>query len=276
MEVPIMSRISGFEAGISRLQAPSLLSNLLRLSWSDDAASLQVFMWTWGPLILALVAALGSLVRRAKLLLLRLGDPKADAFSQIKDLPDAVEEEDDDVWSCCSSSDENVSVSDQDDGIERLEMDFGVSGSSRRRLSDQFSRSVVKLWDSSSTSSIVAFDSIAGGKSCAFTAGSPVLVLSADGGCRATVEVWDPRAGREAAAVVAEWAAPCSGVVGLGLSAREVVFVGGGSDARRLAVGDLRMAGSPLPAAAEIVWCGPIGRTQWSAEMAGAGGCLRS
>lgn len=193
-----MSRISSFEAGIGRLEATSLLSNLLRLSWPDEASSLQVFMWTWGPLILALVAALGSLVRRAKLLLLLHGAPKADAFSQIKDLPDVVEEDDDDVWSCCSSSDENVA------------MDFGVSGSSRRRLSHQFSRSVVKLWDSSSTSSIVAFDSITSGKSRAFTAGSPVVVLSAVGGCRATVEVFDPRTGREAAALVAEWAAPGS------------------------------------------------------------------
>lgn len=219
-----MSRISSFEAGIGRLEATSLLSNLLRLSWPDEASSLQVFMWTWGPLILALVAALGSLVRRAKLLLLLLlhGAPKADAFSQIKDLPDVVEEDDDDVWSCCSSSDENVAVSHEDDGIERLEMDFGVSGSSRRRLSHQFSRSVVKLWDSSSTSSIVAFDSIASGKSRAFTAGSPVVVLSAVGGCRATVEVFDPRTGREAAALVAEWAAPGSGVVGLGLGGGEV------------------------------------------------------
>lgn len=204
-----MSRISSFEAGIGRLEATSLLSNLLRLSWPDEASSLQVFMWTWGPLILALVAALGSLVRRAKLLLLLHGAPKADAFSQIKDLPDVVEEDDDDVWSCCSSSDENVA------------MDFGVSGSSRRRLSHQFSRSVVKLWDSSSTSSIVAFDSIASGKSRAFTAGSPVVVLSAVGGCRATVEVFDPRTGREAAARVAEWAAPGSGV-GLGLGGGEV------------------------------------------------------
>lgn len=47
--------------------------------------------------------------------------------------------------------------------------------------------------------------------------------------------------------------------------------MGGGSDYRRLAFGDLRMAGSPLLAAAEMVWCGPIGRTQWSVEMAGAG-----
>lgn len=269
-----MSRISGFEAGISRLQAPSLLSKLLRLSGSDEAASLQAFMWTWGPLILALVATLGSLVRRAKLLLLLLRVPKADAFIQIKDLVPDVVEDDDVLLSCCSSSDENEAVSDEDDGIERLEMDFCVAGSSPCGLSDQFSRSVVKLWDSSISSSIVAFDSIAGGKVRPFTAGSPAVVVFDGDGRRQIVEVWDARAGRGPAAVVTEWAAPGSGV---GLGGGEVVFAGAagfGAGGRRLTVRDLRMAGSPLPSPAEMVWCGTSGGMQWLADMAGAGGNL--
>lgn len=102
---------------------------------------------------------------------------------------DDVVEDDGDVSSCCCSSVENEAVSHEDDGIERLEMDFCVAGTSRRRLSDQFSRSVLKLWNSSFTSSIVAFDTFAGGKARTYKAGLPAVVVSAGYGCRASGEV---------------------------------------------------------------------------------------
>ncbi|XP_068638919.1 uncharacterized protein [Aristolochia californica] len=179
MEVPIISRISDFEAGFSRLQIPSFVSRILGLSGIDEIAKLHTF-WTWGALILAVLATFSSLIKRTKLLLYRLQMVNTVISQSLLQCDD-----DDDGESSCSSSCSEDSDSEEENEDEFLtpmagkrgqdltfEADFGVADSGRlsnenwqqtsylrrvpRRLSgvsaegggeNQFSTTVVKLWD---------------------------------------------------------------------------------------------------------------------------------
>lgn len=73
---------------------------------------------------------------------------------------------------------------------------------------------------------------------------------------------------------MAEWVVPDSAVVGVALGSWEVVLVGGaggGAGGQRLTVRDLRMDGSPLALAAEMIWCWTVGGMQWLARWRVAG-----
>ncbi|KAG9448923.1 hypothetical protein H6P81_008888 [Aristolochia fimbriata] len=186
MEVPIISRISDFEAGFSRLQNPSFLSRVFGLSGVDEIAKLRTF-WTWGALILAVLATFSSLIKRTKLLLYRLQRVNtviSQPAVQSDDYDD--DDEEDDGESSCSSSCSEDSDSEEENEDEFLTptagkrgfrdfvfaADFRVADSGRlpnenrgqtsnlrrrpRRISEdsddgrgenQFPPSVVKLWD---------------------------------------------------------------------------------------------------------------------------------
>lgn len=188
MEIPVINRIGNFGSGITSLQNPSFLSQILSLSHIEKVSQAYSF-WKWGALIIAMVASFGTIVSRIKILVIRLqrryytsvaSDPlfrnlEDDEYSDSDD--DA--EDDDDVVSWSSSSsisgfedDEAPSTSDVDSVWRPVDEQFCVKGSShygddqwhnrnlrlrrpRSLVENRFSwsdfasgKSVVKLWDS--------------------------------------------------------------------------------------------------------------------------------
>ncbi|XP_068644022.1 uncharacterized protein [Aristolochia californica] len=179
MEVPIISRISDFEAGFSRLQNPSFVSRIFGLSGIDEIAKLRTF-WTWGALILAVLATFSSLLKRTKLLLFRLRTVNTVISQPLLHCDDYDDDNgDDDEESSCSSScsEDSDSEEENEDGFlmptagkrgqsfifvadsERSDENWSQTSNLKRRprrLSDlsgdkggesQFSTNVVKLWD---------------------------------------------------------------------------------------------------------------------------------
>ncbi|XP_030515095.1 uncharacterized protein LOC115728830 [Rhodamnia argentea] len=171
MEMPVMNRLSDFEAGISSLQDPSFLSQFLSFSVRTIAQAYS--FWKWGALILALVASFGTIINRIRFLVIKYQNDLVSASpaqSQrfLRSCIDRSEEDD-----ACSSSSCSASSSEmEEDEIELIEdpsrnhevfvvkgstsaQRDGVSSNVRRRRSffcDHLSgfcdrTNVVKLWN---------------------------------------------------------------------------------------------------------------------------------
>ncbi|KAI6686178.1 hypothetical protein NL676_032091 [Syzygium grande] len=105
MEMPVINRISDFEAGISSLQDPSFLSQFL--SFSVRTISQAYGFWKWGALVLALVASFGTIVNRIRFLIIKyqndlVSDPPSQSRPFLRSCLDRSEE--DDAWSSSSCS----------------------------------------------------------------------------------------------------------------------------------------------------------------------------
>ncbi|KAL2558998.1 hypothetical protein Fot_03737 [Forsythia ovata] len=163
MEIPEMKMISDFEARITCLQNPTLLSRFFSISGIENVTRVCSF-WKWGAVILLLFATLRSLIKRIKLVFIHF-------YSLIKPSPhpfigtdDFEFSEDDDCSSISSEEEEEniqtISFLDQ----QQIDRDFSVLGRQngnlrcRRRRScggERFAwseftsgKNVVKLWDS--------------------------------------------------------------------------------------------------------------------------------
>ena len=101
MEIPVINRISDFEAGISSLNNPSFLSQVYALSGIEKIYQAYSF-WKWGALILALLASLSTIINKLKILIIR--------FRQHHSLPSQPllydTDFDTDTDSSCASSDD--------------------------------------------------------------------------------------------------------------------------------------------------------------------------
>lgn len=142
----MINRIGNFESGITSLQNPSFVSQILSLS------QIPVFQaygfWKWGALIIAVVASFGTIVSRIKLLVTRLrcrycssvvSEPflrmlDDDDFSDVSE-DEAVDEDEDVSWSSSSSisefeddDDERPSTS-GDSNWRHVDENFCVKGS---------------------------------------------------------------------------------------------------------------------------------------------------
>ncbi|XP_010264071.1 PREDICTED: uncharacterized protein LOC104602168 [Nelumbo nucifera] len=169
MEIPVISRINGFEAGINCLQNPSFVSRLFHLA-GIEKVSLNYSLWTWGALIVAFLATFSSVIARTQLLIFRLWRGRPVTSEHIfRTLVDDDDDEDE-SFSCSSSDDEDETVS-EFENRGPIDEDFRVAGSRncdedreesfrlrhrRRRSSCEdgsswsdfaSSKSVVKLWD---------------------------------------------------------------------------------------------------------------------------------
>ncbi|KAF9591397.1 hypothetical protein IFM89_004082 [Coptis chinensis] len=169
MEIPVLSRISGFEAEINRLQNPSLISRYFHLSAIEETIKIQSF-WTWGALIIALIATFTSFISRLKLVVYRFQRGNSVITQPLLQQLYDDEEYEDETCSSCSSS---YSSDDEDESTSayesRYDEDFTVAGNyeetqghnSKFKLTrrnscsfDNFSwsdfvngKSVVKSWD---------------------------------------------------------------------------------------------------------------------------------
>ncbi|XP_010265355.1 PREDICTED: uncharacterized protein LOC104603107 [Nelumbo nucifera] len=178
MEIPVISRISGFEAGINCLQNPSFVSRLFHLAGIEDIY-LNYSLWTWGALIVAFLATFSSLIKRTQILIFRIWRTRSEhIFRPLVDADaddDQEDEDEDEIFSTSSSSDDDDDDEDESfspfENPRPVDEDFRVAGSGnynedrgegfklrhRRRRSnceDWFSwsgftnsQSVVKLWD---------------------------------------------------------------------------------------------------------------------------------
>lgn len=129
----MINRIGNFESGITSLQNPSFVSQILSLSQVPVAQAYS--FWKWGALIIAMVASLGTIVSRIKVLVIRLrqrycssvgSEPLLrmlddDDFSDVSE-DEAVDEDDDASWSSSSSVSEFV---DEDNDTTRSIYDDG-------------------------------------------------------------------------------------------------------------------------------------------------------
>ncbi|XP_050220878.1 uncharacterized protein LOC126671189 [Mercurialis annua] len=179
MEIPVINRISDFEAS---LQNPSFVSQALTFSSAEKILQAYSF-WKWGALILALVASFSTVINRVKILIVRIRNryvmhSKPNLISQQSYDSDCESESD---VSCSSSSsmsdDEEDEVEDEQETTTtsyswRSDEDFRVKGvgyydnndqgqnrNLRRRRNSSFEdilaswsefkngKNVVKLWD---------------------------------------------------------------------------------------------------------------------------------
>ncbi|KAJ9163341.1 hypothetical protein P3X46_023018 [Hevea brasiliensis] len=178
MEIPVINRIGDFEAGITSLQNPSLLSQIFALSGVEKIHQAYSF-WKWGALILALLASFSTIINRIKILIIRIQnrylinsetplitDDDYDYGSETDTSCSSLSEDDDEA-----EEDEHASSSSNSQSWRSVDEDFSVRGSGyyaddqlhnrnlrRRRnssLGDLFSswseftngKNVVKLWD---------------------------------------------------------------------------------------------------------------------------------
>ncbi|PON78629.1 Transmembrane protein [Parasponia andersonii] len=178
MEVPVINRISNFDGGVTCLQNPSLLSQILSISGREKVFQAHSF-WKWGAFIIAVIASFGTIISRIKILVIRLqchfcksssaSDPLLANFADEDFTTDEEDDDEDDAVSLSSSPefDEDelsspLSYSDEDFRV-RSSGRYADQGHNRnlglrrrRSLVDQrfswsdFSsgKSVVKLWDS--------------------------------------------------------------------------------------------------------------------------------
>ncbi|CAK9147596.1 unnamed protein product [Ilex paraguariensis] len=168
MEIPEISIIGGFEAGMKYLQNPSLISRFFSLSGIDRVPQVYSF-WKWGALILAFVATFTGIINTIKLLIIRVRTVKpllasfSEPLFQFSD--DDENFSDDETASSASFEDEEYESTSSSDDELPVDENFGVAGSSlysenqslggkfklRRRFSwSNFAagKSVVRLWDS--------------------------------------------------------------------------------------------------------------------------------
>ncbi|KAL5726116.1 hypothetical protein ACHQM5_009186 [Ranunculus cassubicifolius] len=232
MEIPVLNRITGFEAGITRFPNPSLISRAFHFSALEDTIKIRT-LWTWGALIIALLATFSSLITRIKLLIFRLRKGTS-VISQplLQQLYDEDSDEDDDVRSSISSEeeyDESSSSDGEDDATyentRKFDEDFRVAGCNyegtlghRRNFSwSDFvnGKSVVKSWEGFglSESLISLWDSNKSDISTdisAFTMPSPSVIVSAglETSRNVALRVFDTRVGRQIPQIFSEWQQP--------------------------------------------------------------------
>ncbi|KAJ4960617.1 hypothetical protein NE237_020527 [Protea cynaroides] len=162
LEIPLINTIPGFEASINLLQNPSFLSRIIDLL-GIDKTFLNYNFWTWGALILAIVATFSGVINRTKLFIPRLWRQQRSVNSEDLLRP-FVDDDDDDSCSSSSSNDEDDLSTSSLENETSFDEDFRVADGScsydedqrhhRLKLRRQFSwsgftsrKSVVKLWD---------------------------------------------------------------------------------------------------------------------------------
>ncbi|KAF5203731.1 transmembrane protein [Thalictrum thalictroides] len=138
MEIPVLSRISSFEAN------PSFISRVLHLSTIENTIKVHTF-WTLGALIIAIFATFSSVItRKINLIIFRFQKGKS-AISQPllqqlceDDDDDSVLEQDEEEETCSSvsslSSDDEEEEEEEDvtcDNERRFYEDFRVAGSGK-------------------------------------------------------------------------------------------------------------------------------------------------
>ncbi|KAF7132748.1 hypothetical protein RHSIM_Rhsim09G0106900 [Rhododendron simsii] len=264
------------------LQNPSLFSRVFPLSSTGEFLKLYSF-WQWGALILALVATFTALITTIRLSFVRFVKSLDSSVPPIEQFLDESDSDTDSVDSpsTASSDDEGYSRSTSFCWSNKhIDEDFSVAGSSPRlrRLrscvngfswsdfakgksvvklwdslglefdfEDDFSESVVSIWDSSTSSPAVVF-------SAGTSSGNSNDVL---------FSAYDARIGGEKPAMRAEWPQPRRRG-----KAADVGFKGGvekvyvRDDATgEVTVGDLRKIRSPLEDGTES-----DGDTWWDAD----------
>ncbi|KAL4281448.1 hypothetical protein GQ457_03G007250 [Hibiscus cannabinus] len=286
MEIPVINRISDFEASISSLNNPSFLSQVYALSGIQKLYQAYDF-WKWGALILALLASVSTIINRLKILIIR--------FRLNHSLPNQPLlygtdfDTDTDSPSCSSSDDEGEygqpSISQT---WRQVDEDFRVRGSGhftlrkrRSSMGDLFSwaeeltsgKSVVKLWDNlglgfrldlDESDNVLnvyeanreaKFGSFFGGKGefqavSAPSSSSPAVLLSAGADSstgRVAVSAWDTRIHCRKPAILAEWSPEKPMEKISAVNADGVEKVYIRGDVKgKLTVGDMRKASSPL------------------------------
>ncbi|KAI4313916.1 hypothetical protein L6164_026858 [Bauhinia variegata] len=176
MEVPVFQRFNDFQVGLSTLHNPSLRG--------IQSISIAFSFCKWGAVILALVAAFGSIIKRVKILVIRFQREKHSlpSFPHLSELDDGDFSSTDDEGSYSPTSSTALSEFEEEEdepspssssyfSWRRTDDDFLVRGSGhrfdaqlqnddamlrrRRSIGELFSlselvnnRSVVKLWDS--------------------------------------------------------------------------------------------------------------------------------
>ncbi|GAA0166804.1 hypothetical protein LIER_21876 [Lithospermum erythrorhizon] len=147
MEIPDVSMISDFQAGVNCLQNPSIISRLFTL--------LGMELWKWSAIILAVFAAF----KRLKVLFIRFRGTVAPSLEKIVEhlvedfeLTDDDDEDDEDECSSVSTL-EDFSEEEEEEIQEDYIKEKGKNGNQLRLLRKlswiDFSNdsSVVKLWD---------------------------------------------------------------------------------------------------------------------------------
>lgn len=184
MEIPEISMISDFQAGMNCLKNPSLVSRFIPLSGIEKVPQVYSF-WKWGAVILAILATFSSVIKRVKLLIIHIRriKPSPELILQHLDLDLDLSDDDDDIADV-DDNQNSVDSSDYDEEDEPItsfwykssagDEDFSVKGSGnffrnqwqnanlnlRRRILGERSglelnwadfpagKNVVKLWDS--------------------------------------------------------------------------------------------------------------------------------
>lgn len=167
MEIPVVNRISDFE--VTDLPSPSFPSQTFSISGIEKVYG----VWTWGALILAVIASFGTIITRINVIIIRRLSHNRSLTAQplsVQEQDDFSDIDDDESYSVSTSS--SVSDEEEEDDHEeeelRREEDFNVRGSDRGQNSNflrlrrgrsfgginRFSwsdfasgKSVVKLWD---------------------------------------------------------------------------------------------------------------------------------
>lgn len=240
MEVPVINRLSNFDAGHV---SPSLISAVGAL----QAQSLL----KWSAFIIALVASLGTIITRIRVIILRLqchycktpdssssSEPllNGDDFSDCSDdeNDDEIEIDEDDAVSWSSISEEGDREEDfhvRGSGFYAEGQNCNLGIRQRRAFSwSDFSsgKSVVKLWDSFG----LAYEDEEEDDDD----------LGASTG-RVGLGAWDTRVGDKIPAILAEWGPQFGKIVGGGFDERKVYVRDDVSG--HVAVGDLRRFDSP-------------------------------
>ncbi|KAK4764617.1 hypothetical protein SAY86_025707 [Trapa natans] len=132
MDIPVINRISDFDAGIASIQGQSLLS----LSGVTRASRAYSF-WKWGALILAILASFSAIIRRIRILVIRL---QSDADSLRESLIQRLDDGDEslDETSSLSSSSSDCYDEDDEEEVEDGELIVGSPVEGPRRTNEIF------------------------------------------------------------------------------------------------------------------------------------------
>ncbi|GAV66298.1 hypothetical protein CFOL_v3_09808 [Cephalotus follicularis] len=239
MEVPVINRISNFEGGINPLQNPSFMA------LPSIAKIYQTYnFWTWGALILALLASFTTIIKKIKIHIIKLKSNHNSLSYQplINNLDYDTDSEDE---TSCSSSDEEdedgEDDEDEDDVSGRssrkwwsVDEDFRVRGTGhdvddqrwqsrnlppnvrRRRgsftdlLSYANGNSVVKLWDNLGLalhSNCINYDNLKNEeqKAVPIFGGKCEIPAAFSGSTVGPLRAWDARVACRLPTIIAEW-----------------------------------------------------------------------
>ncbi|KAJ4974372.1 hypothetical protein NE237_007546 [Protea cynaroides] len=280
LEIPVLNRISDFESGLNRLQNPSFVSRVINLVGIEEIF-LNYSLWTWGALILAIIATFSSLINRIKVVILQR---HVDSEHFLRPL---VEDDEDDTCSWSSSNDEDELPNSSFENQRPFDVDFRAAGSGNYdedqcqwlKLRRQFccGKSVVKLWDGlglgvglkiegSSTENVVSMwdlnnaeniSSVHGGR---VSSAAPPVVLTAgveDSG-KVALRVWDGRVGCQIPVISTGFRPRRRRTVVVDSSGEEKVFVT--DDSGSLTVRDMRKIEFTMESDGDQMW--------WNADAA--------